>query len=240
MISVIVYDRVREERGYISNMIRDIIARKCGERSRVSVCATQKELMETAGAVDTADFICLDICEENGAGLAADFRRKYPNARILLIAEPHIAPDRYILPSIMASALILRPCGKETIRGRLEDFMQPVLDSFRESSGGVFILETREGVTKIPYSKIFYFESSRKKIFVRLKSEEYSYYCTLDQLEGKLPGEFIRCHRSFIVNKERIVRYSASESLVTLDDSTKIPVSRSYRNLIRDLVKRAW
>lgn len=237
MISVIIYDSIQDEMAYIFRAIKDIIAIKSQEKSHIDACCIQSELFELTENSDIEDFACIDICEENGMDIAADIRRRYPGIQMLLIADASISPERYIIPSIMASALIVRPCTRENIRHRLEDFMSPALEEFHAAEDDIFIFETKEGITKIPYGKIYFFESSRKKIYIRLKSEEYSYYDTLEQLMENLPGNFVRCHRSFIVNKIRVVRYVAAENLIWLDDGTEIPVSRSYRNDIRDMVK---
>lgn len=238
MISIIIYDCIQDEMVYISRTLKDIVAIKSQEKSRIDACSSQRRLMEILKDTDIEDFACIDICEENGTDIAAGIRKRYPGTRILLIANTSISPERYIIPSIMASALIIRPCTQDNIRKKLESFINTVLEELNRNMDDVFILETREGITKIPYQQIYYFESNRKKVYVRLKSEEYSYYDTLEQLNESLPDDFVRCHRSFIVNKSRVIRYAASEGVVELDDGTVIPVSRSYRSDIRDWVKR--
>jgi DNA-binding LytR/AlgR family response regulator len=42
-----------------------------------------------------------------------------------------------------------------------------------------------------------------------------------------LPGTFIRIHRSFIVNREKITSFNREEILL---GETELPVSRSYRS----------
>lgn len=238
MISVIIYDCIRAEMVYMSRTIKDLIAVRSQERSRIDACSSRNKLMEITANTDLEDFACIDICGENGTDIAAEIRSRYPGIHMLLIADASISPERYIIPSIMASALIIRPCTWDGIRDRLESFIASVLVEFQDDMVDVFVLETKEGITKIPYHQIYYFESSRKKIYIRLKSEEYSYYDTLEQLTGNLPDDFVRCHKSFIVNKSRITRYAAAKNLIQLDDGTEIPVSRSYRRDIRDWVKR--
>lgn len=238
MISMIIYDCMQDEMVYVSKSVKDIIAVWSQEMSRVDACCSQEELFKITENIDIEDFACIDICEKNGTDIAAGIRRRYPGSRIMLIADASISPERYIIPSIMASALVLRPCTRDNMRERLECFMKPVLDELHKNTDDAFVCETKEGITKIPYQQIYYFESSRKKIFIRLKSEEYSYYNTLEQLMEELPEDFVRCHRSFIVNRNRVVRYTAAASLIELDDGTGIPVSRSYRSEMRDLVKK--
>lgn len=237
MISVIIYDRIHDEMLYISGVVKDIVAIKSREKSRIEACSSIGALVRITEGADVEDFICVDICEENGTDIAAKLRRRYPGTRMMLIADASISPEQYIAPSIMASALIIRPCTHEGIRERLEKFMVPALESVQGNLNDVFVFETKDGVTKIPYQKIYCFESSRKKVYIRLSAEEYSYYNTLEQLAAELPEEFVRCHRSFIVNKKRIVCFRAAENLILLDDGTEIPVSRSYRSDIRNLVK---
>ncbi len=237
MISAIIYDHIHDEMVYISGVVKDIVAINGREKSRINACSSQKALAEIIKEADVEDFVCVDICEKNGTDIAAKLRCRYPGTRIMLIADASISPEQYIVPSIMASALIIRPCTREGIRERLERFVVPMLEKIKGDSDDIFVFATKEGITKIPYQQIYCFESSRKKVYIRLRTEEYSYYNTLEQLAVELPEEFVRCHRSFIVNNKRIVRYIAAENLIQLDDGTKIPVSRSYRSNIRNLVK---
>ena len=56
----------------------------------------------------------------------------------------------------------------------------------------------------------------------------------LKNLEEKLPaGQFLRVHRSYIVNLARIRATAAGE--ITLDDGTHIPVGDSYRDKFRKM-----
>jgi len=56
---------------------------------------------------------------------------------------------------------------------------------------------------------------------------------SISQLEQRLPGEdFVRIHRSFIVNLDLIVSLSQSnhgECEVVLRDGTRLTLSRSFR-----------
>ena len=238
MISVIIYDCIQEEMRYVSCTIKDIIALKSPENSRIDACSSQGELAEIIKCLDIEDFACIDICEKNGTAEAENIRSRYPKIRILLIADASMSPERYIIPSIMASALILRPCTRENMREKLESFMISAFGTLQKDATDVYVVETKEGITNIPYQQIYFFESSSKKIFIRLKSEEYSCYDTMEHLVEILPDSFVRCHRSFIVNKNRITHYAATDNTIRLDDGTELPVSRSYRSDIRDLVKR--
>ena len=76
---------------------------------------------------------------------------------------------------------------------------------------------------------ILYFEARDKKIALRMQAEELSFNGTLSQLEQELPPEFIRCHKSFLVNRRHIVSVDRSNSSLILDNRMELPISRSYK-----------
>lgn len=237
MISAMIYGHELSEISCISDIVKDIIAVRTDEKSNIQACFTRGELCDALERCDIEDIVFLDIRNESDIDLAIRVRKKYPAAKFMLLADQSISPEHYILPSIMASALLIRPYSYVGLQNQIRVFMETVFRQPEEEYGGAFVLETKEGVTKIPYHLIYCFESGQKKIFIRLKNEEYSYYGTLDQLAAELPEFFVRCHRSFIINKKHLVKYLAAENLVILDDKTEIPVSRSYKNDLRDKLR---
>ena len=68
-----------------------------------------------------------------------------------------------------------------------------------------------------------------KKLFVRTKTEEYAFYDTIEALLARLPEQFRRCHRSYIVNTEKITRILNSENYIELTKEIGVPLSRSCK-----------
>ena len=99
------------------------------------------------------------------------------------------------------------------------------------------VIEDREGKISVPYSKIYYLEVREKKIFVRLKDKEYSKYGTLENVLKELSDDFIRCHRSFAVNKHYIDRVKLSENAIYLEHNIMVPLSRSYKAELKEYMK---
>ena len=63
------------------------------------------------------------------------------------------------------------------------------------------------------------------------KTEEYVFYAGLEDVQRQLGEEFLRCHKSFLVNLEKVVRFSKEQ--IVLEDGTNIPISRSYAKNVR-------
>lgn len=86
-------------------------------------------------------------------------------------------------------------------------------------------------ITIIPAAKLDYVQAQDD--YVELHSERKSYLKqqTISSLEASLdPKQFVRIHRSAIVNVERIARiepYTKDSRIAVLKDGTQLPVSRS-------------
>lgn len=55
----------------------------------------------------------------------------------------------------------------------------------------------------------------------------------MEKLAEELPENFVKCHRSFIVNEEHITKIKLNENLLYLGRDLFVPVSRSYRGLFK-------
>ena len=108
----------------------------------------------------------------------------------------------------------------------------------RGTSQEGFRLEGREGSRLIPYEQIFYFEAREKKVFLRVRGEEYPCYDTLEGLQEQVPDEFLRCHRGYLVNMAKVRRAQYTENLLWLPDEICIPMSRGGKRLVKEYYER--
>lgn len=179
------------------------------------------------------DLICADITVVQGIERTETLRRKYPNAVIVLIADMTISPVEYMKPTILAAALLLRPLQKTMISQVIEQIFQVYME--KDLKEEIFVVETREEKQRIPYSQIMYFEARSKKIYVCTQNYEYGFYDTMDNLEELYSERFIRCHRSFLVNRKMVEQVKLSQNYLILRGGIEIPLSRSYKSQIKEL-----
>ena len=74
---------------------------------------------------------------------------------------------------------------------------------------------------------------------VHANGETYILRSTMKELERKLTSEFVRIHRSTIVNLNKVRSVDAipkGECLLHLDDEVSLKVSRNYRSAVQDLM----
>ncbi len=89
-------------------------------------------------------------------------------------------------------------------------------------------------VTKIPYDDILYIESLGDYIKINTQHEEVVSKEKISHLASRLPEMFLRIHRSFIVNREKIRSISYQEVQV---GEVNLNIGRSYREAVREALK---
>ena len=86
-------------------------------------------------------------------------------------------------------------------------------------------------VTLIPVAKLDYVEAQDDYVALASHGAKHLKQQTIASVEAGLdPARFVRIHRSYIVNFERVVRiepYGKDSRLAILGDGTRLPVSRT-------------
>ncbi|MEO9070961.1 MAG: response regulator transcription factor [Ginsengibacter sp.] len=93
-----------------------------------------------------------------------------------------------------------------------------------------FFFNVDKKKVKVNLDEIFYIESFRDYIRIVTKSRTITTKFKLTDIENQLTtNKFLRVHRSFIVSKDKITAFTASEIEI---DKKKIPIGRSYKDLV--------
>ncbi|MCZ8517607.1 LytTR family DNA-binding domain-containing protein [Paenibacillus filicis] len=104
----------------------------------------------------------------------------------------------------------------------------------------VVTLKYNDGWVPVPFSEIMYLEASDRKTHVVTEKCSGTHKYTLNEFDFLLPKEdFVRCHRSFIVNVKHIKEIypdTHSTLILIMSNQTKIPVSQSYTSYFRKLL----
>jgi DNA-binding LytR/AlgR family response regulator len=91
----------------------------------------------------------------------------------------------------------------------------------------------KEKMVKIVIADILYIEAERNYCRIFTKNKEYLLSTTLKIMEEKLPArQFVRVHRSFVVNLSQVDEVSESHVII---NQKAVPLSNSLRD---DLLKR--
>ena len=88
-----------------------------------------------------------------------------------------------------------------------------------------FVCRNGETYYRIPVGKILYFASDRRQVQCVTPDRTYTFYGKLDEVAAQLRDGFVRIHQRYLIRAGAVNRLEGGE--VTLQDGTRLPVSRS-------------
>lgn len=234
MVSMMVYDPHTEEMELMKKLIRQAAAVLTEEKWQMEFFARREQVAAFLKDRPLLDLACYDVSPKGSIDDLEQIRKDYQKMRLLLIADASMSPMEYIRPTILASSLLIRPISPEQAREQLMELVEQFRNQASPGQEESLVIETREGRTYVPLAQIYYFEAREKRVYVRLKKQELAFYETMEHLEERLPDYFVRCHRSFIVSRQRIRKVMLSKNLIELEQGMQIPLSRSYKPAFKE------
>ena len=239
MVTMIIYGPRRRETEALGRLAKDLFAYFSEEELRLycfSTLETVREFLAKGGLLDMA---CVGITGREELALLHQIRQRYEQAQLLLVADAAISPMEYLTPAIRAASLLLHPYAEQQKVQVLRGFLRSCL-SDREHGAAMekefLVIENRTGRTAIPFRQIYYIEVRERKVFIRIRSQEYSKYDSMEHILRQLPDMFVRCHRSFAFNMQHLERIRLSENIVYLDHGMMVPLSRSYKAAVKEYI----
>ena len=216
----------------------------------VAECANGFEAVKAVAEHDP-DLMLLDIQmpKLDGFEVVELLERELP---IIFIT----AHDEHALRAFDVHAVdyLLKPCSADRLAEALErarerigrDEAPPPIDELAASAKpDDEVLErilVRDGsdVRVIPADAVDYIEARDDAVAIHVGGTVHLKAQRLSALENRLdPKRFIRVHRSFILNIDRlrsIELYAKDSRVAILNDNTKVPVSRSSYSRLRELL----
>jgi two-component system LytT family response regulator len=155
------------------------------------------------------------------------------------------AYDQYAMRAFEVHAVdyLLKPVGRERFEAALEraksrigEKLPPAAElaaAARQPKQFLERIVVRDGtrVTLIPVGKLDYAEAQDDYVALASEGKKHLKQQTIASLEACLdPEQFVRIHRSYVVNFEKVVRiepYGKDSRLAILADNTRLPVSKS-------------
>lgn len=236
MISMLILSSFKQELPVLKKESKELAGRYTDEVWQYYCFASDKEFQQFFIDAPTLHLAVLDVMMTDGIANAKSVRRKNREAYLILIASASCSPITYIRPDILAGSLLLRPFTKEQLHTVLKEAFLAYLSRRKDDA---FVIENRDGRQVIPYGEIVYFEACDRRIRVHTQKKETSFYGTIERLERELPDRFVRCHRGFLVDRFRIRNVLLSQNTVILDGGYEIPLSRSYKASMKEMMQHA-
>ena len=221
---------------------RAIISQLCTNVSSLNVLEAFPNAMQAIKYLNQneVDLIFLDIHMPDFTGFDFIDTIKNPPKIVLTTSDPNFAIQAFGYDCIVD--YLVKPITPERFQKAIDKAVaikplsSPVKVSSNQvetSSGNDLYVNIDRRLIKIDIPSIYLVEAKGDYIQVKTENQNYTVHSTLKKIEEKLPDNlFLKVHRSFIINVDKIIDIEDNSVLIKKD---VIPVSRSNRP---ELMKR--
>ncbi|MEP2023672.1 MAG: LytTR family DNA-binding domain-containing protein [Reichenbachiella sp.] len=189
--------------------------------------------------MENIDLMFLDIKMPQITGIEFMKSLNRPPAVIFTTAYRDFALEGFELAAL---DYLLKPISFERFikaigKVKIDDYQKPAPNSQTSSHtltrDYIFVREDKR-MKKVMLTDILFIESIKDYVKIISKESTVLTYLKMSYLEENLPNrQFIRVHKSFIINVEAIQRYTATEAEI---EGTVIPIGRYYKQKVHQVL----
>ena len=207
-----------------------IIRQHLEKLNNYEIVATSSNAMDAFGYLgqNEVDLLLLDIEMPELNGLEMYRSLKNPPELILITAHRDYAVEGF---EVNAIDYLMKPVSFSRLLKALQrfEYHHTVSGSTSDPSSPNHLFVTVDRIKKrIDLENIVYVEGLKDYVQIQATNEKIITRQTMTDMEQQLPSDmFLRIHRSFIINIDKIKTVSYDE--ITVGNET-LPVGRTYRN----------
>jgi DNA-binding LytR/AlgR family response regulator len=177
------------------------------------------------------DLIFLDISMPFLSGIDFIKTLKNPPAVIFTTAYKEYAIESYELNVL---DYLLKPISFERflkainkLEDRVSEMIKPAGDD-ADQDPFIYVKSEKKNI-KILFREILFIESLKDYIKIHTQNKIIITQLQISAIEQRLPDNFLRIHRSFIVAKDKITAYTQHDLEI---GKLQIPIGRSYKMIV--------
>lgn len=177
------------------------------------------------------DVLVLDInlkANKSGLEIASKVREKNKNTYfIFTTAHLEYAMMAYKFKTF---DYLAKPVTSE----RLEETIIRLFDDINGSPKRYIKIDNKK--TIIDEAEVLYIKRDGMKLIFHTKSRDYETYSSFNKIQDSLPENFVRAHKSFIVNINNIVNLDSVANLIYFDNGSTCDIGPKFKdNFIKEV-----
>lgn len=202
----------------------------------ITTCADALQAFQVLNQA-SIDLVFLDIEMPGLNGI--DFIKSLANppAIILTTAYREYAMESY---EIEVVDYLLKPIAFSRFFKAINKYLKSV-NNFaleqtveqKKSQGSIYVYSNKKNI-KVYLEEILFVESLKDYIRIHTSEQQIISKDTISRYEELLPNSFLRVHRSFIVNTEKISAFTQHDIEI---GAKEIPIGSSYKKRVMQLLK---
>lgn len=178
------------------------------------------------------DVLILDInlkSEITGCDIANMVRKKNKDVYIIFTTG-HL---EYALLAYKYKTFDYLP--KPIINEKLEETILRLIDDIKSTPSKFIKLNNNKTIIK--QNEINYIKKNGMKLVFCTNSRSYEIYSSFNKIQSCLPDNFIRCHKSFIVNIENISDINPKKNTILFSPNHVCSIGAKYKNKFLEVFK---
>ena len=124
--------------------------------------------------------------------------------------------------------------AKPITRKRLEDTISRLFNDLTSSPKNYIQISTKQFLDE---TDILYIKRDGMKLVFYTKSDVHTTYSSFNKLQNCLPDNFVRCHKSFVVNINNIVDVDFNTNTIHFKDNVECYIGPKYKNEFMEVFK---
>lgn len=117
---------------------------------------------------------------------------------------------------------------KPLVLEKFEETILRLFDDITESKEKYIRLNNNK--TIIPEKNIKFIRKDGMKLIFHTDTRDYITYNSFSKIQSQLPKQFIRCHKSYIVNINKITDIDSLQNIVSFSSNDKCYIGPKYKN----------
>lgn len=178
------------------------------------------------------DVLILDInlkSETTGCDIAEMVRKKNKDVYIIFTTG-HL---EYALIAYKYKTFDYLP--KPIVDERLEETILRLMDDMKSTPSKFIRLNNNK--TIINQDEVNYIKKDGMKLVFCTNNRTYETYSSFNKIQGCLPDNFVRCHKSFIVNVKNISDINSNNNTILFSPNESCSIGGKYKNEIMEVLK---
>ncbi len=178
------------------------------------------------------DVLILDInlnSEINGCDIADMVRKKNKDVYIIF-STGHL---EYALIAYKYKTFDYLP--KPIVEERLEETILRLMDDIKLTPSKFIKLNNNK--TIINQDEINYIKKDGMKLVFCTNNRTYETYSSFNKIQDCLPENFVRCHKSYMVNVKNISNINSNKNTIIFSPNESCSIGAKYKNEIMEVLK---
>ena len=124
--------------------------------------------------------------------------------------------------------------AKPITRERLEDTISRLFNDLSSTPKNYIQISTKQFLDE---TDILYIKRDGMKLVFYTKSDVHTSYSSFNKLQSCLPENFVRCHKSFVVNLNNITDVDFNSNTIHFKDNVECYIGPKYKNEFMEVFK---